>query len=493
MSFASFGKSVCESVSRFPFGATMVFVALTALQIDLGNFHRFHTSDSLMHTIMSTQRWTFFFWDQNRYGAFFALLASPVRDPFWNLLLLYWMVLTCALGSFFALTRYLIPEGPWWAAGALSLLMFLGLTGDLTAFIFIYQPYATAAFWGLTGLIILETPGRGWRRGFFATLALFVSAWICMPMPLMLGLLVLLRHLPDMVGRRRVAVWEIIPAVSLLALNFLIILAISNMWPYRWEYGISPVSLWPESFLKLSFNLFYYYFAHGKIPLTLLMSGASLFFLLRFRTDQDWRTVLWMCFSCLITALAALGLFAFTDWVLKHDFRPDYAASAYFFLQGAISILVISACFGRVRDVQKPYITGMGMVLIVGVSLAVYGWPSVRGVDRDLDAFVGPYARQVIDLKASHVMGEFTRVWPVAFYANVLRYRQGQREPIHVISAHATTTRDRWSKVPRERVRVATFRNDPQADHYREGYRLPPLEPVAQNETFIVLSPVRKQ
>ena len=40
-----------------------------------------------MPVLVSLQRWTPFYWDQERYGMLIPALALPVRDPLLNLLL----------------------------------------------------------------------------------------------------------------------------------------------------------------------------------------------------------------------------------------------------------------------------------------------------------------------------------------------------------------------------------------------------------------------
>ena len=64
----------------------MVLAALLAVWIDLSPIHRFHNSDSLIPVLMSLDRWTPFYWEQNRFGMLVPLLALPFRDPFANLL-----------------------------------------------------------------------------------------------------------------------------------------------------------------------------------------------------------------------------------------------------------------------------------------------------------------------------------------------------------------------------------------------------------------------
>ena len=59
-----------------------VVALLLAPWMDLSPLHRFHDSDSLVPVLMSLQRWTPFYWEQNRFGSLLPLLAVPSTGRF---------------------------------------------------------------------------------------------------------------------------------------------------------------------------------------------------------------------------------------------------------------------------------------------------------------------------------------------------------------------------------------------------------------------------
>ena len=60
-------------------GAILVAaLAVAAALVDLGGFHRLEQADSIVPVLVSLQRWTPFFWDQERFGMLVPLLALPV-------------------------------------------------------------------------------------------------------------------------------------------------------------------------------------------------------------------------------------------------------------------------------------------------------------------------------------------------------------------------------------------------------------------------------
>ena len=44
-----------------------------------------HNADSLIPAFVSLEGWSLFYWGQDRFGMLLPLLALPVRDGFWNL------------------------------------------------------------------------------------------------------------------------------------------------------------------------------------------------------------------------------------------------------------------------------------------------------------------------------------------------------------------------------------------------------------------------
>ena len=58
---------------------TLLLVALLATWIDLGRVHTFQGADSFIPILVSLQRWTPFFWGQDRFGMLVPLLATPLK------------------------------------------------------------------------------------------------------------------------------------------------------------------------------------------------------------------------------------------------------------------------------------------------------------------------------------------------------------------------------------------------------------------------------
>src|SRR5512138_3409683 len=95
-------------------------LAAAAILVDLGRFHALEHADAIVPVLVSLQRWTPFYWDQECYGMLVPLLALPVRDPFWNLLLQRGLLVLAGLASVLLLARHVLAGRDWPLAGALA-------------------------------------------------------------------------------------------------------------------------------------------------------------------------------------------------------------------------------------------------------------------------------------------------------------------------------------------------------------------------------------
>src|SRR5258707_11507214 len=104
--------------SRHPWAVVSIVAAVLAVWIGFGTLHDFHHADSLLTVLISTQRWTPFFWGQDRFGMLVPLLAMPIHHPLANLLVQGWMMTVAALLAPFVMARFLTGRaGAWMAIG----------------------------------------------------------------------------------------------------------------------------------------------------------------------------------------------------------------------------------------------------------------------------------------------------------------------------------------------------------------------------------------
>src|SRR5207237_2850789 len=113
---------------------TLVVAALAAW-IGAGSLHDLQHADSLLAVLISTQRWTPFFWGQDRFGMLVPLLAMPFRHPLTNLLAQGWIMSAAALLAPFVIARCVIGRaGAWVTIGAYTNVILLILATPTAQF-----------------------------------------------------------------------------------------------------------------------------------------------------------------------------------------------------------------------------------------------------------------------------------------------------------------------------------------------------------------------
>src|SRR6266496_3394333 len=113
-----------QSPPLWPF---LIICAVVGCVVSLGGLHKFHCSDTLIPILFSLQKWTPFFWGQDRIGMLVPLLTLPIRHPLVNLLAQDAIYVSAALAAMFLLTRYMLPDDSYALVGTLSAVACLGL------------------------------------------------------------------------------------------------------------------------------------------------------------------------------------------------------------------------------------------------------------------------------------------------------------------------------------------------------------------------------
>jgi len=101
---------------RHPWLVVVTVVASLAAWMDFGSLQAYQHADSLLPVLVSIQRWTPFFWGQDRFGMLVPLLAMPLRDPIANLLTQGWMMMSAALLAPFVVARFITGRTDEWIA-----------------------------------------------------------------------------------------------------------------------------------------------------------------------------------------------------------------------------------------------------------------------------------------------------------------------------------------------------------------------------------------
>ena len=241
-------------------------VATAAALVALGRLHRLEQGDSLVPVLVSLQRWTPFYWDQERYGMLVPLLAWPVRDPLWNLLVQRFLLGTAGLGAVVLLARHVLAGRDWPLAGALAAAGLLAAAPAPWLFEYLFdQPYGLSLALAAAGLAVAE-PGadgrRPWPRLLWGAVLVLAAHWVNAATGILLGALAVARAAVDRIegeDARSVAVrlaWD----AGLLALGlaagqlFLRLYPVLSGSPLRLDVAPLPLSALPAAWTTFFAN-----------------------------------------------------------------------------------------------------------------------------------------------------------------------------------------------------------------------------------------------
>jgi len=468
--------------------------AVTAVLVDLGNYHRLENGDSLLPVLISLHRWTPFMWEQDRFGMLIPLLALPFRDPVLNLLVQRGLFLFSGLCSFPLLARWAFGPRRWPLPGLAGAALCLALSPPFLYFGYLGdEPYAPSLVLALAALIVLEGSGhRGWRNA-SAALLLGLAHWVNGGLFMFLVPAVVLRAAflwpgSEASARRAALVaagsqigWLLFGAGVGWALNR------AGIGSRTTTLNLSPVRDWPEGWTRLFANLRSDLAPHDLLWALLAIAGPGVAALLH----RGWRArakdAVRICAALLAAGTAYFLLLGAHSWVKSNGYPGRYVELAIpaveLGLLGVLAVPLASVLSGRAIR---------GACAVLGVALAAMGLvrsgpPSMERIRRDL-AEVSPVAAEVLNRGCTHMAGNYWTVWPAVFLANAGLHERGERHrTIWGVTDRGKPTWKMARAMPDEQLRICTALGDAEADTWLRTYEYPPLEEAERGERILVL------
>lgn len=488
-------------------------LAAAAALLDLGALHRLEHGDSLVPVLVSLQRWTPFYWDQERYGMLAPLLALPVRDPLWNLLLQRFLLVVSGLGAVVLLARHVLPDRDWPLCGALAAALLPLLAPEGWRFEYLGdQPYGLSLALALLGLALAEpappdlapglAPGARPRRRparVLAGLALVLLAhWVNAATGVILGALALARAAEDLlegVDRRAVAGRLRVDA-ALLGAGLGLGQATLLLWPrltgrpLRLPLGFLPPGEWPGAWRSILEGALQ---DQGRWLLWLALAaaaGAAALSLPALRHAR--RGALVRAATLLLAALAYAAFAGALRWVADNHFHWRYLAPSALLVHLAAASLLAEplARAAQARPALARPALGAALLGLPLAALAAGGPPSLARVRADLDARAGAWTEDVLGAGCHLVAGDYWTTWPAVWHVALVARERGLHRPVYGVAHRANPTVPLWWDRDRATLRIcrphgAAAARD--AARWLETYGLWPVALVERRATVDVL------
>jgi hypothetical protein len=450
--------------------------------------------------LVSLQRWTPFFWDQERYGMLVPLLALPVRDPLWNLLAQRLLLALAGLGAVVLLARHVLAGRDWPLAGALAAAGLLAFAPDRWLFEYLFdQPYGLSLALALAGLAGAE-PEAGGRPGVaqreaaqrMARGALLVVAahWVSAATGVLLAALAVARAAADLLERADPAAvrGRLARELGLLAVGLTAGQVFLRLAPpvavSPWPLDLAPLRAGelPAAWATLLANGWRF---GGSWLLALAGAAALGLALLALPALRHELPAALLRSVALAGAALAWALFAASlRWVQLNGFHWRYLLPSAILLQVAAAALLAEP-LARLRRTARP--AGLAaLALVPAAALAASGPPSLARVRGELDASAGRLTSDLLEARCDVLAGSYWTVWPAVWHAALVLSKRGEARRVYGLAHRATPTLAAWRDRPGVRVCRAAG-EAPFADRWLRDFGLPPMRAAARVGAIEVL------
>lgn len=471
-------------------------IAAAAALIDLGGLHRLEDGDSLVPVLVSLQRWTPFYWDQERYGMLVPLLALPVRDPLWNLLAQRFLLAAAGLGAVLLVARHALAGRDWPLAGLLAAGALLASAPPEWLFEYLWsQPYGLSLALAAAGLAVAE-PRAGDRPSVArvgAGLVLVVAAhWVNAATGVLLLALAAARAGVDRLeGEPRARVIARLARdggllVAGLAAGQVLLRLYPALTGYPLRLHLAPVppSALPRAWAALAANA---WVASGAWRAVLAGAAAAGVLLLSLAPLRGRLPGALLRAAALTAAALGYALFAGSlRWVEENAFHWRYLApSAVLVHLAALSLL--AEPLARLRRTSGAAALA-ALALLSAAAIAAGGPPSLSRVRADLDRAAGRHTGDVLAARCDVVAGDYWSVWPAVFHATLVLRERGDRRPVWGVTHRTNPTVAQWAG-RRATLRICRPRGEEaQAERWLRSFHLWPVRTLERRETVDVLA-----
>ena len=489
---------------RYHSGAvTVLGITVAAVLLDLSTFHGLHHADSLVPVLISLHKWTFYYWEQNRYGMLTALLASPFDHPLTNLLVQNGITIWAGMACFPLAARYFGAGRLSGAIGLVALSLFVTLAPAQFQWLFFstFNVFAVSMALGFCGLLMAENNHWSWTRRVMIGAACFlIGSWVNSAMGLMfLPLATLIPFtrwfsgddpeslLPRETSVKQIAshplVAKIVYGVGLCGVGSVCAMFLQRTTPYRTTWIVRPpVSEWPQLLEHAGAGFF-----EEQRPIIWVVSLLIMVvIMIRLLFKTAYRTITKRSLLTLLAILISASAYCVAMWILFQG-RWRYAVPSFVMIHIGVCYFLYRTLLANISDRWLKMFHIALVFSALGAVVNDWGYPSVSSVENHLKSAHPVGVNELIAARCTHVAGDYWKVWPAMYMVNWHYTDNSEPNRIWALSHRSEPTKQYWGHVPTDNIRVGCFVGDPKAAEYRNmlGVKLKHVETQGEIEVWV--------
>jgi hypothetical protein len=443
--------------------------------------------------LISIERWTPYYWGDNRLGTLLPLLASAVRSYVPNLLLQTQLSVAAALLTVVLFQCFFLQREHGFTARnlgaacitiAIAMAVFRPHDRVVQVFLLPSHPYFTSLSLALIGLTaILRYSARPLMRFSVAAIALLLSFWVNWTNgPVVIGLALLLPSPAQSIGSHlRARATAVLLAGTTLAAMY----AFSLRYPRLLVTGIAPFSAFPNTVSLMLANVAgdLLYLERASVLLCAALVAAALRWRKQFARKSfspgEAHVIIGVALVFAISVAA-------TEWVMKNAYEWRYwtVPIALVFLVVA-SFVADSIYLQLLRATKAIPASGLGggatatavaVLFFAAGTIRAFGVPSIELARESIDAVSRVHYAKVEQLRCTHMIGDYWVAWSSVFYNR----SRSIEPPLWAISLRSEATEDLWSQVPPNQRRYCGVCGDRMNNYYEIVFQLAPLRHTGQ-------------
>ena len=452
--------------------------AAVASWLAFSGIHRCHNADSLMFAIISTYKYTPFYWQQDRVGMLIPGIALICPDPIYNVVLQTGLTTFAGLCLPVLLAELIYPHPAGRAAATFAnALMFLLAPGRIVENLLYECCYPLAMTLGCAGFLLL---GRGpgwprWWRILAATGFLLVACWVYVGVPLWLGPLILVRGWMQP-GEQKPGKWwrlllrPVLHPRTMLGCGLLVFAFVAGLeWMHLAQIGDPemikktpqnglPVGEWISSW-KIYRDHFEELPGMNIWLWTMLgAAGCGLFALVISRRRPGYPALAAIP-VLLVPALAEFLFIGTREWPAKNGHHPRYVLGTVESTQMLLALMAVAPLASLARGRTQWVIAWLAALSLLATSTIRYGFPSPDRPRRELEALTGRWTDDLLSANVDAVGGDYWTVWPIIYHANLVRQQNGDSRRFYTVTLRSLVLLREWRESHHGDLRVAVLKD----------------------------------